>query len=242
MSESYIVSGQNVRIKQHLAGLAPRMIAFVIDCNVIWWYFYCFIQLEDALLLSQIISEWGFFLIAICPCIFYWPLCEALTNGQSVGKYLCRIRVIRLDGQPLTLGNSLLRFLLLTIDALLGCGLGAILIAVTPKSQRLGDMAAGTTVVGDRAFRASRVDLSEYDYLLGNYVPTYPRSIELTQKQADIIAHVLAAKGKNKHERLLKMARKVEPICGRTAATEPNEEAYLTRVLCDWRYYQLREV
>lgn len=241
MSQSYLISGQNVRIRQHLAGLAPRTVALVVDILIYMAYFYCLAQLDEAFHSFITLNEWLFFFIFICPIMFYFLLCEVLNNGQTVGKRLMNIRVVRLDGQPLTIGNSLMRFLLLSVDSLLGCGLGAVLIAVTPKSQRLGDLAAGTTVVSDRAFRASRVDLSEYEYLLKNYSPVFVRAAELTQKQADIIAHVLESKGEDRFSRLKYLASKVKAVVGNEEKNYEDAEAYLSRVLSDWRYYQMVE-
>jgi len=239
MTQSYLVSGQNVRIRQHLAGLAPRTIALVVDLLVVSAYFYCITQFDNKFHLSRGLDEWGIFFTFVCPALFYMPLCETLNNGQSIGKRLMNIRVVRLDGQPLTIGNCIMRFLLLTVDGLLGCGLGAVLIALTPKSQRLGDLAAGTTVVSDRAFRASRVDLSAYEYLLHDYTPAFARAAELTPKQAGIISHVLDSRGDDRDSRLSYLMSKVEPVAGKATGEYHEAETYLSRVLSDWRYYQL---
>lgn len=243
MPQSYLVSGQNVRIRQHLAGLAPRMAALVTDFFVIATYLYCILycimRLDDIFNISFWLNDWAMFFTIFCPAVFYMPLCETLNNGQSVGKRLMNIRVVRLDGNPLTIGNCIMRFLLLPIDSLLGCGLGTLLIALTPKSQRLGDLASGTTVVSDRAFRTSRVDLRAYDYLLHDYTPAFSRAAELTQKQAGIISHVLASRGKDRDMRLFNLMRKVEPIVGKPTDEHPEADSYLNRVLSDWRYYQM---
>lgn len=78
----------------------------------------------------------------------YFTLFEALRGGQTPGKRQLDIRVIQETGHGVTLAESAVRNLLLPID-LVGF-LGVILIAVTPKGRRLGDMVAGTIVVRDR--------------------------------------------------------------------------------------------
>ncbi len=78
----------------------------------------------------------------------YFTLFEALRDGQTPGKRQLEIRVIRDSGHGVTLAESAARNLLLPID-LMGL-IGVILIAVSRKGQRLGDLVAGTLVVRDR--------------------------------------------------------------------------------------------
>jgi uncharacterized RDD family membrane protein YckC len=78
----------------------------------------------------------------------YYGVSEALT-GQTLGKALLGLRVVKLDGSPCTPGAALVRTLLRLIDGLpLFYLVGLICIAVSARAQRLGDMAAGTVVVG----------------------------------------------------------------------------------------------
>lgn len=74
----------------------------------------------------------------------YFPFFEEIWGGQTPGKRIFRLRVIRTDGRPVGLGPVLLRNLLRPIDML---AIGPILVLVTRRRQRLGDMAGGTLVV-----------------------------------------------------------------------------------------------
>lgn len=79
--------------------------------------------------------------------ILYFTVPEAMF-GATPGKAWARLRVVRLDGRPLSLGSVIVRNLLKPIDFLpLLYLLGGVLVLVAPGSQRLGDIAAGTTVV-----------------------------------------------------------------------------------------------
>lgn len=78
----------------------------------------------------------------------YFVLVEWLWNGQSVGKRMFGLRVITDDGQPARFVAVLVRNLVRVLDFLpIGYGVGLVAIIVSSRSQRLGDLAAGTYVV-----------------------------------------------------------------------------------------------
>jgi hypothetical protein len=75
-----------------------------------------------------------------------------LWNGQSPGKRWAGLRVIRADGTPITLSESLIRNLARLVDFLPAAyGIGVVTMFIDKQSRRLGDLAAGTLVVLDRA-------------------------------------------------------------------------------------------
>jgi hypothetical protein len=86
--------------------------------------------------------------------IFFWGyyiLFEIFWNGQTPGKRWSGLRVIRNDGTPVTLSESIIRNLVRIIDLLPAAyGIGVITMFLDKKSRRLGDLAAGTLVVHDR--------------------------------------------------------------------------------------------
>ena len=70
------------------------------------------------------------------------------TSGQTVGKRLTHIKVVKEDGSTCDIGSALVRNLLRIIDHLPFLYiLGIILIAATEKRQRLGDMLGRTIVI-----------------------------------------------------------------------------------------------
>ncbi len=78
----------------------------------------------------------------------YFVLVEWLWNGQTIGKRLYGLRVIGEDGAPAGFVAVLVRNLLRMVDFLPGgYGIGLLAIVFSSKSQRLGDLAAGTYVV-----------------------------------------------------------------------------------------------
>ena len=89
----------------------------------------------------------------------YFILFEWLWNGQTPGKHLLKLRVIREDGRPLTLWESIARNLLRICDAVPGFvlpvySIGLIVIFLSDRDQRLGDIFAGTVVIRERTDEA----------------------------------------------------------------------------------------
>ncbi len=89
----------------------------------------------------------------------YFILFEWLWNGQTPGKRLLKLRVIREDGRPVTLWEAIARNLLRIFDAVPGFvlpvySIGLISIFLSRRDQRVGDMFAGTVVVRERTDEA----------------------------------------------------------------------------------------
>ena len=89
----------------------------------------------------------------------YFVFFEWLWNGQTPGKRLMKLRVIREDGRPIMLWEALARNLLRIFDAVPGFvlpiySIGLITIFMNSRDQRIGDMFAGTVVVRERTDEA----------------------------------------------------------------------------------------
>lgn len=93
----------------------------------------------------------------------YWVACELWLDGQSLGKRALGLRVVNMDGTPVTWLPSVTRNLLRAVDALPGVYvLGLASCLIDPHARRLGDIVAGTVVVHTR------------DLPLGQRVPQAP--------------------------------------------------------------------
>ena len=85
----------------------------------------------------------------------YFAVFEWLWDGQTPGKRLLKLRVIREDGRPITLWEAIARNLLRIFDAFPGFLLpiysaGLIAIFMSNRDQRVGDLFAGTVVIRER--------------------------------------------------------------------------------------------
>jgi hypothetical protein len=91
----------------------------------------------------------------------YFIVFEALWNGQTPGKRLLGLRVVRDGGYPIDFGASLIRNLIRVGEQIVGYYILATISAlISPENKRLGDLAAGTIVVRDARLVEPR-DLSQ---------------------------------------------------------------------------------
>lgn len=148
MQHVEIRTPQNVTIRLEAAGLGERIVAALLDYLLLGCYAILALFVLGLLPTDTSMAQLAAMAVLTLPLFLYFLLCEVFMNGQSVGKRARGIRVVRLDGAAPTLGNYVLRWLLRLVDIGLSYGLvGVISILVTRHGQRLGDLAAGTTVV-----------------------------------------------------------------------------------------------
>ena len=230
MAESTIITGQFVRISQTPASIGERLLALVIDYSLIVIYLYSVTTLIVKLHLSSGVGTVFFLCLVYLPVLFYSFLCEMFNHGQSFGKRLMNIRVVKSDGSTPSISAYLLRWLLFIIDGPGTGGLGLLVVLLTKNSQRLGDLAAGTMVIKD-----------EFDYLTKNYHPTYPQSADLSLEQVNVITRTLESGEKDRVRRVTLLAKKVQEILSVTPR-ENNQEKFLQTVLRDYQYYALEEI
>jgi len=86
-------------------------------------------------------------------CVYwgYFAFFEIIWHGQTPGKRLAKIRVIKESGRPINAYEAVGRNLLRAIDALPGMyGVGIVCMMLNRQNRRLGDYVAGTVVVHDK--------------------------------------------------------------------------------------------
>ena len=170
--ESLIIeTPERVPLEFALASIGNRFLAVAIDHFIqylsiilIAWFFlsiagYNSNDISEAP--DKLFSEAPKWTIALMIIILflvfagYFIVFEWLWNGQTPGKRLMKLRVIREDGRPLTLWEAIARNLLRICDAVPGFilpvySIGLIVIFLSNRDQRVGDIFAGTVVVRER--------------------------------------------------------------------------------------------
>ena len=227
-----IQTTQNVEIDFEVAGLGDRVLAALLD------YFLLVCYLIVAEIAKAAVESTAVAILLLLPYFFYFLVCEIFFNGQSIGKKARRLKVARLDGVQPTLGNYVLRWLLRFIDIDLTLGMAAILtVFISGKGQRLGDLAAGTTVIKVKPRLSLRDTI--FAHLDDDYTPTF-HQVE-TLEESDIatakdVLNTLATESKSHTTHLLgtKMKTVLENKMGLQSNLPPAE--FLRTVIKDYNY------
>jgi len=243
MSELSITTTQNVNINFTAATVADRMLAYVIDLLIklayavvvygIVFYSFGFNQRMTGL------DTWSYYAVVVVfysPVIFYSLIFESLLEGQTLGKRLVKTKVVKIDGYQASFGDYIMRWLFRIIDInLSGSIIGLIAMITSQKTQRLGDMVAGTAVISlKNNININHTILEEIDEA---YVPTYPLVIKLSDNDARIIKETFqAAVVKRDYKTLIKLRTKIEEVTG-IKNTSGNDTDFIRTVLKDYNYY-----
>jgi uncharacterized RDD family membrane protein YckC len=160
--ELVVRTPENVEITHNLAGIGSRFMAVFIDHTlqfVSWLLLYYFLKFliggfDDWLSMVGDLtnfSSWALALLAVGSFLIFWGyfiLFETLWNGQTPGKRLVHIRVVKDNGSPVDFFSVATRNLVRIIDFLpTPYAAGVICMFFSPSYKRLGDYAAGTLVV-----------------------------------------------------------------------------------------------
>lgn len=243
MAESTIITGQFVRINQTPASIGERLLARIIDYFLLFLYIISTVYIlgRANIHASSGLSFALLFLLIYLPAFFYSLLCEVFNQGQSVGKKIVNIRVIKVDGSTPSLGAYLLRWLLYTVDVPLTGGLGVVVVLLNKNGQRLGDLAGGTMVIKEKNYRKIQVSLDEFDYLTKGYRPRFPKVTDLSLEQINVISKTLNSHHKERTKQIVQLASKVRQLLAIGKEGETDEK-FLQTIVRDYQYYALEEI
>lgn len=170
LSQEYTIdTPENVTFAYEIAGIGNRFIAALVDTTALAVTLVILVLILLVLLggvegADQLVGaeneSLGWFdglilaVYALLNFIVIWGyyiFFEYIWNGQSPGKRLVNIRVVRTDGNPVGLSEVVIRNLVRIVDFLpSGYGVGLVVMFFNRQSRRLGDLAAGTLVVKER--------------------------------------------------------------------------------------------
>jgi uncharacterized RDD family membrane protein YckC len=119
----------------------------------------------------------------------YFAVFESVWNGQTPGKRVIGLRVIHVSGRPVSVFEALLRNIIRIADQLPGIyAIGIVSVFVTERSQRLGDLAAGTVVVHEMGGRAdSREFRADVSATVQGIPSTQHGALKLTAEEIAVV-------------------------------------------------------
>lgn len=156
------ITPENIEISYELAGIGSRFLAALVDLLI---QLAVIIAINFGLMelvgvsLSLLIGMNGFFWVKAVIILLdfivltgYHAMFEIRWAGQTPGKKIMHLRVVRDGGWPIDPYSSIVRNLVRMVDALAPppYGAGLLCIFFSNDYKRIGDWAAGTIVIKER--------------------------------------------------------------------------------------------
>ncbi len=258
MSIIQIGTAFNIDIEFEIAEFHKRLLAYIIDFALMLLYLISMIYVMVGGLELHRLSVGFLILIVLLPMLFYTFLTELWMNGQTLGKKVMRIRVVSLDGGEATLGQYLMRWFLRFYEwgfiiffifysslpagffvLFVGGMTSVVIIAISPKNQRLGDLAAGTVVVNTRS-TLTVADTVFMNIDQTNYKVMFPQVMRLSDRDINTIKSVLTQAGKrNNYDMCHRVAIKIKEVLN--IQTDMYVDQFLEKLLEDYNYLATKE-
>jgi uncharacterized RDD family membrane protein YckC len=254
----------NIDLEFEIAEFHKRLLAYIIDFSLMLLYFISMKYLYYGGFNSSVYAlrtHVGIDILTISlPMLLYSLVSEILLHGQTIGKKIMGIRVISLDGGEPTLGQYLLRWMFkayewpfvfgytffsresiivyILITGFLGL-IVVIIIAITKKSQRLGDVAANTVVINARSTLTVHdtvfMEISKPDYQV-----KFPEVLKLTDRDINTIKNVVSHYYKTHNaETCHRVALKVQNVL--KVSTGMHTINFLEKLLADYNYLATKD-
>ncbi|MCE1188655.1 MAG: RDD family protein [Ignavibacteria bacterium] len=242
MAKISIDTAQNITIEVEPASVSSRMFAYILDMiflviiGLVVFFGIFGINRSELFSIPQIIM--------IVLILTYDLYCEFLFNGQTLGKYLMKIRVVSLDGSKPDFLRLFIRWLFRIVDISSSVGAFAvIIISMSGKGQRLGDIVAKTTVV---SLDPPKVIESEaIESFPNSYTITFPQAEYLTEEDIRLIQDVLdsldSLADQTRLEVMYKLLAKIEKKTGKLESyMSPPDK--LRKIIKDYTYIHTQAV
>jgi uncharacterized RDD family membrane protein YckC len=244
-----VVTPEAVPLELETANIGSRFLAVVIDWAIQGATLLAlglgFAALANAtdLSIGAGMAAALFFLLAFVVLWGYPAGMETLWRGRTIGKAALGLRVVTVEGAPVRFRHAAIRATLGIVDFLLTSGAGAVICTLlTRRSQRLGDVVAGTVVLRERTGLRAPVAV-EFPVPAG--LEAYARSLDAARVTAADYraarAFLLRAPGLAPHIRYDLAVRIADPVSRHVRPAPPAGVPPETFLLCVAAVYQHRQ-
>lgn len=234
-----ITTSQNIDIDYEVAGLGERIVARLIDLAIFFLIFFLgmFIGSLANWFNASGISTVIIIIIYASLFVFYDLIFEIFMNGQSVGKRIMKIKVISLDGGQPRVGQYFMRWLFRIVDFLITWpGLVALIAAaVNEKTQRVGDMVAGTILI--RTKPRTQINNIVFMPMYDGYQPVFKEAGQLNDKDVELIHEIIGAYMKSGNNVVVyNMAQRVKEHLNVNPPNGMNDMLFLQTIIKDYNH------
>lgn len=242
MNQLSITTTQNVNINFTAASVGSRILGQLLDVLVLAAYIIVMYYIIDLSGLGKNFSsmdDWSvraIIILLFSPVIFYTLLLESLWEGQTIGKKLMKMKVIKIDGYQAGFGDYLIRWLFRLVEVLIGNGvIGLLAIVFNKRNQRMGDMAAGTAVISLK--NNININHTILQDINEDYMPTYPLVIKLSDNDVRIIKETFEVAVKNRdYKTLINLREKIISVTG-IKNISGNDQDFIRTLMKDYNFY-----
>jgi uncharacterized RDD family membrane protein YckC len=200
-------TGFNIEVDFNIAAFHKRLLALLTDMGIIIAYVLVIGEMLKELFGSGLLREMGFVSVLFyLPVLLYGLVCEVYLNGQTFGKKLLGIQVITIEGGEPTISQFLLRWLFKSIDfpfwllfavtqgswpwyLIFFVFSGLVCFLYTARSQRIGDLLAGTMVIDKKALTSWQD--TAFMEVQQDYLPQFPQVMKMSDRDMNTIKQVL---------------------------------------------------
>jgi len=231
-----ITTAQNIKIEQQLAGVKQRFLAAWIDAIFLIIFYYLVIYLLSLAKFDQLFSGWSFVSVLMLPYFLYYPLLQYWNNGQTLGKQLMKIRIVKTDNAHPRLGDFLIRWVIRLFEVGMLPGLALIVMLFSDKNQRLGDLAAGTVVVSEK--KKTSLNHGIFEEIAEVYQPVFLQAKQLKERDVQLIKSVLVEEQKHPDRTVLKrLTQRIEKLLAMEKPQNMSYKQFINQVLKDYNYF-----
>ena len=242
MSNLYINTTQNIRLFFTTATIGERMLAYGVDLLIKIAYIVILLLIFTKLLNIDITHKLEepvmvLYLLLVLPLMFYSLICESTMEGQTFGKKLLKIKVVKIDGYQAGFLDYFIRWIFALVDIQMGFIPGVISMVSTKHTRRIGDLAAGTAVISEKSrYNISHTILLD---LAEDYRPHFQRNQVMLFSDNDIrIIKENAAIASREKNMILssKLSQKIESVM---MISNPfsTEKQLIETLLKDYNFY-----